>query len=117
MRAGQMRWPITIQQKVGTQNATTGEMTYTWTNLATNVFADMLPISRRGSKAAWEAVIAQQTMAQRVVQFDIRYMDGIDETMRIVDYNGGLWDIKTIINVDMRNRELWLICVEGVDVG
>ena len=116
MRAGQMRWPVTIQQKTGTQNATTGEMTYTWSTFAT-VFADMSPVSRRGSKAAWETVIAQQTMAQRVVQFVIRYMAGIDETMRIVDYNGGLWDIKTIINVDTRNRELWLICVEGVDVG
>jgi SPP1 family predicted phage head-tail adaptor len=119
MKGGTLRWPITIQQRgAATQDPNSGAITYgAWTTFAAPVFSDMTPIARRGSKAAWEAVIAQQTSAQRVVQFDIRYIPGIDETMRVLDYDGNAWDIKTIIDVDTRHRELWLICERGITEG
>jgi head-tail adaptor len=82
MKAGALRWPITIQQRVPSQSSTTGEVTYTWTTFA-SVWADMAPVAKRGSRAAWEAVIAEQVKAQRVIQFVIRYIPGVNEQMRI----------------------------------
>jgi SPP1 family predicted phage head-tail adaptor len=117
MKAGDLRWQITIQQKTpSSPNPATGEISYTWSTFAT-VWADATPISRRGSRAAWEAVIAAQVKAQRVNQFDIRYIPGIDETMRVVDVDGRIWDIKSIIDVNTRHRELWLVCEAGLDQG
>lgn len=117
MKAGALRWPVTIQQKVPSQSGTTGEVTYTWTTFA-NVRADMQPVERKGSRAAWEGLVAEQIKAQRVVQFVIRYIPGVSETMRILDNDGvTVWDIKSIVNVDTRNRELWLICETGETQG
>lgn len=115
MKAGLLRWPITIEQKTNVQDPNTGEMTPTWSTFVTTR-ADMQPVARRGSRSAWEAVVAQQIKASSVILFDIRYIAGIDETMR-VRANGKVYDIKTIINVDSRNRELWLICETGLDAG
>jgi SPP1 family predicted phage head-tail adaptor len=116
MKAGALRWPITIQQRVPSQSSTTGEVTYTWTTFA-SVWADMAPVAKRGSRAAWEAVIAEQVKAQRVIQFVIRYIPGVNEQMRILDQSGLYWDIKSIINNDTRNRELWLIAEYGLNNG
>lgn len=115
MKSGDLRWLVNIEQKTLVKNTTTGEVTYTW-SLFTSVWADMQPVSRRGSRSSWEAVIAQQVKAERVIQFVIRYIPGIDETMR-VNRNGELYDIRSIINVDTRNRELWLICEYGLSGG
>lgn len=116
MKGGELRWPITIQQKTPVQSGTSGEVTYTWSTFA-SVWADMQPVSRRGSRAAWEQVIAEQVKAQRVVMFVIRWIAGVDETMRVVDQAGLIWDIKSLLNVDTRNRELWLISEYGLDNG
>lgn len=116
MKSGDLRWPVTIQSKTPVRNATSGEITYTWGTFA-SVWADMQPVARRGSRAAWEAVIAEQIKAQRVIQFVIRWIPGVDETMRIIDQAGLIWDIKSIIDNDTRNRELWLIAEYGLDNG
>lgn len=116
MRAGRHRWPITIQQKTETQSST-GSMVPSWSTFVAPAWADISPIARAGSKAAWEIVLAQQTVAKRVAQFDIRYIPGLTETMRVVDYDGLIWDIKSIIDLNMRHRELWLICEFGADAG
>jgi head-tail adaptor len=117
MKSGKLRWTVTIQSKTNAQNPNSGAMSPTWSDFVTGIRADMVPVARRGSKAAWEALIAQQTVAQRVIQFDIRYYPGIDETMRVIDPDGGVWDIKTIIDVDTRHVELWLICEKGISLG
>lgn len=117
MKAGKLRWPIQIQQKTTSTDSNTGEVIVTgWVTLF-RPFADIQPIARGASRAVWETVISQQLKAQKVAQFDIRYMPGILETHRILDWYGNIWDIKAIVNVDQRNRELWLICEYGLTQG
>lgn len=116
MKAGLLRWPITIQQKTSTKNTTTGEVTYTFSDFA-SVRADIQPVSRKGSRSAWEGVIAEQVKPQKVAQFVIRYIPGVTEQMRIVDTAGLFWDIKAIIDEETRNRTLYLISEYGLDNG
>lgn len=116
MKSGALRWPVTIQQKTPSQDSVTGEVTYAFSTFAT-VRADIEPISRAGSRSAWEAVIAEQVKSQKVVQFVIRYIPGVTEQMRIIDTAGSFWDIKSIIDVGTRNRTLYLISEFGLDQG
>lgn len=117
MQAGQLRWPIVIERKTSVKNTTTGEITYTWSTFATTrAFVSF--VARKQSKAAWEGFIAQQIKAVRVVEFDIRYIPGVDETMRVrVPDDGKIYDIKMVIDVDYRHRELWLIAEFGLTQG
>ena len=118
MKAGKLRWPITIQQRgTPTQDPVSGEITYGTPSTFASVMADMATSARSGSRSVWEMVVAQQTIARRVVQFDVRFIPGVDETMRIVDYEGKVWDIKAIVDVETRHRELWLVCEMGLTAG
>jgi SPP1 family predicted phage head-tail adaptor len=117
MQAGKLRWPIVIEQKTAVKNTSTGEVTYTWGTFA-STRASMSFVARPSSRGAWEGLIAQQLRAVRIVQFDIRYIAGIDEQKRVrVLDDGKIYDIKMLIDPDNRHRELWLICEFGLSTG
>lgn len=78
----------------------------TWADTAT-VWAAVLPLSGR------EYWAAQQVSAERAVEFHTRYLSGVVPKMR-VSYNSRTFDIKSVINVEERNRELILVTEEVV---
>ena len=103
MRAGRLRHRVTIQEKSAAQN-TTGEEIATGADVAT-VWAAVEP--RRGSEFA-ELERAGAQITTRIV---MRYRDGILPEMRVV-FGSHVYDIRSVVHVDERGRELQLMCRE-----
>lgn len=95
LKAGRLRHRIDIQNRVYTQDPTTGTMVETWQDLYTGVPAAVEPLSVR------EFTASQSTQSQLVARIVIRHRDGLDAAMRIVHrgkyYNPAGWlpDIDT----------------------
>lgn len=80
MYAGKLRHRVAIQQRVESQNSTTGDITYTWQNVAgcSSVPASIEPLSAR------EFIAAQSVQSEIVARIVIRYRTGLDSKMRIL---------------------------------
>lgn len=102
MRIGQLKDRVTIQNYVRTPDGY-GGYTETWQDIAT-VWANIKPLRGR------EFFQAQQIQSEVTHKITIRYRNDIDETCR-VKYNGQIFDIKSIIDIDNRHRFLELMCV------
>ncbi len=102
---GDMRRWITIEQQAPTQNAR-GEEVPTWTTFAT-AWAAIIPLSGR------ELLAAQQIQASVTHRIVLRYLSGLDPSMRIV-YNGRYFDIQQVININEQSRQMELQCIERV---
>lgn len=107
--AGTLRHLVLIEQKTSAQDSTTGEITYTWSTFATT-YAGIYPMSGR------EFIAAMQLQAQQVVQIAIRYIPGVVADMR-VNWNGTIYNIKAVLDVESRERVLNLMCDAGVNSG
>jgi len=105
MRAGQLRNRVEIQEKSVSRDEYGAEVV-TWVEVAT-VWASVEPVS--GSER-WIGGL-DQTIAERTTRIRIRYMSGIDATMRVV-FGDLVYDIEQVIQPWMRGRELQLICRE-----
>ncbi|MGA9851845.1 MAG: phage head closure protein [Gammaproteobacteria bacterium] len=103
--SGEMKRWITVQQTASSQNAR-GEEIPTWTTFAC-VWAKIVPLSGR------EFLAAQQVEATLTHTITIRYLAGLDPTMRIV-YNGRYFDINQVININEEDRQMSLLCTERV---
>lgn len=101
----QLRHKITLQTATETRD-TDGSIINTWADTAT-VRAAVEPLVGR------EYWAAQQVNAERTVKFHIWYRSGVTPKMR-VSYDSRTFDIKSVINVNERNRELVLMCEEVV---
>jgi len=77
LKAGRLRHRVDIEAPVNTQDATTGEITVTWTAVHTNVPAAIEPVSVR------EAIAASQLQSEISVKIVIRYIPGLQPNMRI----------------------------------
>jgi len=77
LSAGKLRHRITIERKVQTRDATTGEFTNTWAPVCCGVPAAIEPLSAR------ELIAAQTTGSEVVARITIRYRSGLDASMRI----------------------------------
>jgi len=100
MPIGRMDRRITIQELTQGVGAEYGEPTETWADFAT-VWANVY----NGGGHEFEQ--ARQITAEIDTQFQIRYMPGITNTMRI-SYEGRLYDIHRIDEVGRRRRlNLW----------
>ena len=104
MRAGKLRRVVTIQQVALTQDET-GAPTESWSTFAANVPAD---IEESGGR---EQIQAGQVNPVRPVMIRIRYLAGVTDTMRVT-YAGRTFQIQTAVNVQEKNRELELTCLE-----
>lgn len=105
MKAGELRHRVRIQQLV-TGRDDTGGFSETWADVAT-VWAAIEPIRGR------EYFEAQQVNAEVSHRIKCRYRSGILPVMRAV-FGVRIFRIEAVINVDERNRELQLMCIEAV---
>lgn len=105
MRSGRLRHRLQLQSKTESRTAS-GASTFTWTTDST-VWGGIEPLSGK------EYVAASQVQNEEKVRIVIRYHASIDETWRVV--NGGkYYSIHSVINSNERNRDLILMCSQGV---
>ena len=111
MQAGKLRHLITIQQLVSESpdQLPTGEPDENWVTYAT-VWASIEPFGAR------ELMLAQQMQSEINVRIRMRYRSDVSTKMRAV-YSGVNYDILAVINPQMRNVELELLCKAGVSDG
>lgn len=105
MKAGERRHYIIIEQVSESADAR-NEMTQTWSEYA-NAWAEIKPVRGREYFQAHAENVAADT---RII---LPYIAGITSKMR-VRFGSRIYDIETVINIDERNRELNLMCVERV---
>ena len=103
MRAGKLRRRLIIQQAIESQGPT-GEMSVVWSTFAT-VYGSVEPIRGR---EFWAAKEIQTEVTTRI---RIRYLEGVNPKMQIVD-GAKLYWINTVIDPEMRHIELQLMCWE-----
>lgn len=108
MQAGKRNHIVTIQAKT----PATGEYggtTYTWATFAT-VWAAIMPLRGR------DLVAAQAAQNETTVRFNIRWISGLTESMRIV-YNGKNYDITALIDIDEKHVEYDIMAKTGLSEG
>lgn len=109
MQAGRLRHRVTLQKKSVTRDAMGGE-SVTWVDQATNEPAAIEPLSAR------DRFLAQQAQPELTVRIRLRYRAEVSAEWR-VKYGTRIFAIVAPpINVGERNRELHLLCSEGVAV-
>lgn len=104
MRAGRLCHKITIQES--TVSNVGGESTHSWATYKT-AWASIHPA--RGDES-WRS---DQRFAEVTHEVRMRYQSGITPKMRIL-WGSRVFDIKYAINVEERDRELRLMCIEDV---
>lgn len=104
-RAGRMRFRITIQAKTDAKGSS-GQPVGTWATFR-KVWAGADPL--KGT----ELFTAQATEAAHEVVWDIRYLAGVTVKQRIL-WDSRTFDIKSVVNVGERNKQLLLYCRERV---
>lgn len=108
MRAGKLRHRVTIQSPPSTRNEYGEEEQDSddWTTFA-RVWAAVIPLSGR---ELWNAQQVQGDVTHRV---EIRYLQGINPKMR-VKFGERFLNIASVMNLDERNVEMHLMCMERV---
>jgi SPP1 family predicted phage head-tail adaptor len=109
MRSGQLRHQVTIQTSSVTQSST-GALTTTWAAFATDIWADIEPISGR------EFFSSQQVQSNVTTRVRIRHLAGVREKMRVKYVNRDsetlYYDIEAVLPVNERGAEMHLMCVK-----
>lgn len=103
MKAGDLRHRVTIQQSLPDRDSYGTEIAR-WSDVAT-VWAEVTDISGR------EYVAMQQAVSNVSVRVRIRYLAGLQPTMRVL-FGARTLDIVSILDAEGRNRELHLMCQE-----
>lgn len=78
LAAGRLRHRISIQRPLNTQDPVTGEMSLTWEDVATNVAAEIAPLSVK------EFIASQQMQSDITTRIVIRHRRGLTADMRIL---------------------------------
>lgn len=97
MQAGALDRQITLQAKTETQDAF-GAPIAAWAEFAT-VWAERIEMSGR------EFFTAQQVTPEVMRKYRIRWVAGVNTTMRLVDEDAEFWDIVRVAEVGRRH---WL---------
>lgn len=106
MKIGPMRRRASLQsppQETEAQNQY-GEVATAWADVA-EVWVQVEPLS---GKELWQAQQVQADVTHRVT---MRYRPGVRPKWRIV-YQGRVFNILYVLNLEERNRTLQLLCVE-----
>lgn len=103
MRAGKLRHRITIQQVAETQDET-GALVSDWSTFA-EVWGSVEPLRGR------ELFMAHEQQARMDVRIRLRYLAGITAKMRVL-FGSHTYQIVSVINPEMRNREMQLMVWE-----
>ena len=112
MNAGRLRHKIDIEHLVAASPDQTpeGAPDETWTVLLNDIWAAVEPLNGR------ELFAAQEHHGEVTTRIRIRYRTGITDKMRVA-FDGTYYDIKYILDPEMRHRELHLLCATGVNQG
>jgi SPP1 family predicted phage head-tail adaptor len=102
MRAGKLNKQISIRYPVSTARSTDGAPIITESTLLINIWAQVDP------KTGSETYRDRNRWEVEETDFFIRYTTEITPEMS-VRYDGNDYDIKAVINVGERNREIQLI--------
>jgi len=108
MRGGRLRFSVIIQSPAGARDAV-GERSTTWSNIAT-VFATIEPLK------ADEVIAASQAQMQITHRVIIRYdsaISAITNGWRVL-FGTRVLVIDGILNRDEKDRQLELLCFEGL---
>lgn len=106
--AEKLRYRILIEKEVEiSDNA--GGYSASWISVA-NIWAAIKPVSNRVFSS--ENNFAMQLENSSSFVFTIRYLEGINSKMRI-SYNGRLFNIKRVVNVDEESAWIEFLAVEG----
>jgi SPP1 family predicted phage head-tail adaptor len=105
MKAGELRYRIIVQKRSITRDEE-GDINETWSDVVTT-WASIKPIQGR------EYFSALAVNAEKNIRFVIRYRLGITQEMRIL-YNGQIFDIQSIVDIEERHRELEIVCKEVI---
>lgn len=110
MRAGNLRTLVNFQVKSISTDDEYGGQSETWTAVASNVRAEVIPLQGR------ELVTAQALHAETTIKATIRFRPGISAGNRML-IGSVVHDITAVINDRMRNRELTIYAKSGVSNG
>ncbi len=111
MRAGLLSQRITVQRPVETQDST-GDPVVAWTDVAT-VWGSIEPAR------ASEALRSGQIVAEMGAKVMLRYapvIGALDEKWRLV-HGGVFYNISSVTNVAMANRQFEVMCQSGKNLG
>lgn len=112
--AGRLRHRVDLERLVSEQDSN-GDITETFVLMATNVAAEIAPLSAR------EALIAKQVESKMSAKITIRDRPGIDHTWRVVHTVRGVvtyYNVEGVIkDPDTGIEWLTLPCSQGVNRG
>lgn len=108
MEAGKLRNRITIEQRSATQDSF-GQPIDSWTTYAT-VWASLRPLSGR------EFITANALSESTNYEIIIRYKAGVTPQMR-AKFGVRYFDIQAVLNDRELNKQLTLLCIEGLTDG
>lgn len=107
MRTGKLRHRLTIQEPTETKNAY-GELITSWSTYET-VWGSVEPLRGR------ELWAAREKEARIDVRIRIRYLADITAKMRII-FGSHIYQIESIIDVELLHNEMQLMCYEVTNV-
>lgn len=108
--AAKLRHRVALQTRAGSQDATTGETTFTWSNTVADEPAEVVPLSGR------EFIQSGATQAGVDTRVTVRWRSGIEPTMRLV-FDGNNYQITAVLPDPSNRRWLTLMCQRGVNTG
>lgn len=109
MNPGRLKHNIKIQNPELAPDAISGNDVI-WRDFLPEVRAAIMPYRGR------EYFQSQQVQSEATTRILIRYVSGINTTMRIV-YGERVFNIVSVIDPEEAHRELQLMCKEGVNDG
>ena len=105
MRAGNLKHKVSIQTFSQTDNDF-GEVEKSWSEFAP-AYASTTPLS---AKEFYKA----GTHNEVTHKIEIRYIDGVSPSMKVVLSGGREFSIESVLNIREANKTLQLICTEVV---
>lgn len=113
LKAGRLRHKVNIQEPRQQQDPNTGAVRTVWVDFATDVAAEIAPLSVR------EFIASQQMQSQITARITIRYRAGLTAQMRILQpstgkiYNPAGW----LADPDSGREYVTAPCSEGTNQG
>jgi SPP1 family predicted phage head-tail adaptor len=108
MLAGRLRKRITIQQPTVVRGAS-GEAQESWSTFAT-VWARVAPYEQRNRTV--EGLQAASITNTQLHVVTLRYLPGLTTAMRVL-FGTRILQVTEIVNLEERNREMHVLCIEG----
>lgn len=109
INSAKMNKKIVIEQKVSSTKDEEGNVIPAEWREFTTVWAE--PKTPFGSGFRSEIFQGNAEFVIKLINFTIRYREGITSAMR-VRYNNRLYEIKSAIDIDEQHKEICLICEE-----